>query len=209
MKAVLWGVGVLVLVVLAVGGYWFYSLQQAAVQWDKASEIASESIEQEGNTWKIRFTSVIDKPLDRVWQAVQQPERSAEFIDSFKKSELKKHEGNKKVIEMQVQLLTLPIQTALLEFTFDEANKQVSVKTLVSAAQDLSATYKLDPSPDGTKTLFSYAADARAKVSVPLPVSSLKGAFKEQFVKTVRAIKKGVEQQDQQQQQQQQQQKAT
>jgi len=193
MKAILGVIGVIVLAVIAFVGYQYWRLQQAAVEWESAEEIISESIEQEDRTWVVKFQSVIDKPLDQVWQAVQQPERSSEFISNFKKSELKKHEGNKKVIETQVQVLTLPVQTAVMEYTFDEANKSVDLKTLQSASQDLSASLKLEPSPDGKKTLLTYDAKATPKINVPLPVSAQKGAMRELFVKTVQAIKKGIE----------------
>jgi carbon monoxide dehydrogenase subunit G len=193
MKVILGIVAAIVVLVVAFVGYQYWALQRAAVQWDSAEEIMAESIEQVDRTWKVHFESVIDKPLDQVWQAVQQPERSSEFITNFKKSELKKHEGNKKVIETQVQVLTLPLQTAVMEYTFNEPAKQVELKTLQSATQDLSATLKLEPSPDGKKTLLSYDASATPKVNIPLPVSAQKGAMRELFVKTVQAIKKGIE----------------
>ncbi|MGH7819009.1 MAG: SRPBCC family protein, partial [Candidatus Binatia bacterium] len=162
-------------------------------EWESPKEIIAESIEPLDRGWKIQFQSVVDRPLDQVWRAVQQPERSSEFIENFKKSELKKHEGNKKVIETQVQVLTLPLQTAVMEYTFDDAAKQVNLKTLQSATQDLTATLRLEPSPDGKKTLLTYDATATPKVNIPLPVSAQKGAMRELFVKTVQAIKKGIE----------------
>jgi carbon monoxide dehydrogenase subunit G len=201
MKTIGWVVAAIVALVVIFVGYQYWRLQRAAVEWQTAKEIYSESIEQEGNTWKIKMESIIPKPVDKVWTAVKQPERSSEFIDSFKKSELKSSAGNKKVIEMQIQVLTLPIQTATIEFTFDDAAKRTTLKTLQSATQDLNATLDLQPSPDGQKTLYTYNASITPKVSTPLPVSALKGAFREQFVKTVRAIVKGVEQQEQQGQQ--------
>ena len=193
MKAILGVVGAIVVLVVAFFGYQYWALQQAAVEWDSAKEIVAESIEQEDRTWKIRFQSVVDKPIDLVWQAVQQPERSSEFIDSFKKSELKKQEGTTKIIETQVQVLTLPLQTAVLQYAFDEEQKIVTVSTVQSATQDLNAKLKLEPSPDGQKTLLTYTATATPKINIPLPVSAQRGAFKELFVKTVRAIKRGAE----------------
>jgi carbon monoxide dehydrogenase subunit G len=195
-KIVLAVIGAVVLLVVAFLGYQYWRLQRAAVQWDSAEEILSESIEQVDRTWHVRFQSVVDRPIDQVWRAVQQPERSSEFIENFKKSELKRHEGNKKVVETQVQVLTLPLQTALMEYTFDESAKQVEVKTLQSATQDLTATLKLESSPDGKKTLLTYQATATPKVNIPLPVSAQKGAMREIFVKTVQAIKKGIEQEE-------------
>lgn len=192
MKVVLGIVAAIVVVAALFLGYQYVQLQQAAVQWDDAKEILSESIEQEDRVWKVRLQAIIDEPIDLVWEAVQQPERSAEYVDSFKKSELEKQEGNSKTVLLQVQVLTLPVQTQIMKFTFDDETKSAKLTTVQSAAQDLTARYHLKPSPDGKKTLFTYEAEAEAKINVPLPVSAQKGAFKEIFVKTIRAIKKGI-----------------
>jgi carbon monoxide dehydrogenase subunit G len=135
--------------------------------------------------------SVIGKPIDKVWQALHRPERSSEFIPAFKKSELKKEEGNKKVVEFQVQVLTLPLQTFVVEITFDEANRRMGLKSL-SGPQDQNATYQLK-ALDPEKTLLTYAATATDKINVPLPLSVQKGAVREIFVNQMRAIVKGIE----------------
>ncbi|MEA2627421.1 MAG: Polyketide cyclase / dehydrase and lipid transport [Candidatus Binatota bacterium] len=195
MKGILYAViGVVVVAVVALG-WWYWKLQQAAVQWDSAKEIVYETIEKDGQTWHIEMHSLISKPADKVWNAMKQPERAHEFIDSFKKSELKSNEGGKKVVEIQAQVLTLPTQTFVIEFTFDEGAKRMMTHTL-QGPQDLNGTYELVPSPDGQKTLLRYTATATDKVNIPLPVSAQKGAVKELFVKTVRAIEKGVEDAD-------------
>lgn len=128
-----------------------------------------------------------------MWQADQQPERSAEHVDSFQKSELRKREGNKKTVFLQVQVLTLPAQTQIIEFAFDEATRSAKLTTVQGSAQDLTAKYDLKPSPDENRTLFTYEATAVSNINVPLPVSAQKGAFRELFVKIARAIKKGIE----------------
>jgi hypothetical protein len=94
---------------------------------------------------------------------------------------------------MQIRVLTLPVQTFLAEMTYDAAAKAVSVETR-GGAQDLVATYRLESSPDGTSTRLVYSGKAEERINVPLPESVQKGAMRELFVKQVRAIERGIEQ---------------
>ncbi len=139
-----------------------------AAKYATAKEVAAESIDKDGSKWTIHFESVLAQPLDKVWKAMRQPERSHEFVGAFKKSELKKEEGNSKTVEFDVQVLTLPIQTFVAELTYDDADHQMSLKTL-SGPQDQTATYRLR-ALDPNKTLLVYDATAIDKLSVPLPL---------------------------------------
>ena len=194
MKAILSVVGVVVVLAVAFFGYQYWKLQSMAAKYANAKEIAAESIEKDGNDWKVHMESVIAHPMDKVWKALQQPERSQEYIPAFKKSELKKSEGNVKVVEFQVQVLTLPLQTFVAELTFDEPNKRMSVKTL-AGPQDQNATYQLKEL-DPQKTLLVYDATAKNKINVPLPENVQKGAVREIYVNQIRAIDKGIAAED-------------
>src|SRR5712692_3751017 len=169
MKAILAVVGVVILLAVAYVGFKYWQLQQMAAKYKDAKEVASESIEKDGSKWTIHMESVIGKPIDKVWKALHQPERSHEFIEAFKKSELKKEEGNVKTVEFQVQVLTLPLQTFVVQLTFDDAGHSVGLKTL-SGPQDQTATYQLTML-DPNKTLLVLDGTAVDKVSVPLPLS--------------------------------------
>jgi carbon monoxide dehydrogenase subunit G len=186
-------VGVVVLLA-ALGGWQYWRMTSAASRWSSAEELAFEEIVKNGRTWTVRLESVIERPIDQVWEAMQQPERSAEFIpETFKRSELKSSSDGKKIVEMQIRVLTLPVQTFLAEMTYDAAAKAVSVETR-GGAQDLVATYRLESSPDGTSTRLVYSGKAEERINVPLPESVQKGAMRELFVKQVRAIERGIEQ---------------
>ena len=180
-------------VALAAGyvGWRFWEARQLAARYAEADEIAAETIERDGNRWTIHHESVLPEPADRVWLALQQPERSHEFIEAFRKSDLKRAEGDVKVVEFQVQVLNLPLQTFTAELTFDHAAHEMNVKTL-SGPQDVSATYRVqEVAPE--RTLLVYDADAVQKLQVPLPFSVQQGAIRELFVNQVRAIVKGIE----------------
>lgn len=190
-------VGIAVAVVVATAaflGWQYWRLSSAASRWAGAEEVAFEEIVKEGRTWKVRLESVIDRPIELVWEAMQQPESSAEFIpETFKKSELKSSSEDRKVVEMQIQVLTLPVQTFVAEMTYDDEAKTVSVETK-GGAQELRAMYRLEASPDGSKTRLAYSGVAEERIQVPLPEDVQKGAMRELFVKQVRAIEEGIEQ---------------
>jgi carbon monoxide dehydrogenase subunit G len=192
MKGILAALGVVIVLVVAFLGYKYWQLQKLAAKYANVKEVAEESIEKDGTTWTIHMESVLARPIDKVWKALHQPERSHEFIEAFKKSELKKEEGNTKIVEFQVQVLTLPPQAFVVQLSFDDANHTMTAKTL-SGPQDQNATYRLS-SLDANKTLLVYDATATDKISVPLPLSIQKGAVRELFVNQIRAIEKGIAQ---------------
>jgi carbon monoxide dehydrogenase subunit G len=192
MKGVLAAIAVVIVLVVAFLGYKYWQLQERAAKYANAKEVAEESIEKDGTKWTIHLESVLTQPIDKVWKALHQPERSHEFIEAFKKSELKKEEGNTKTVEFQVQVLTLPLQSFIVQLTFDDADHTMTAKTL-SGPQDQNATYRLS-SLDADKTLLVYDATATDKISVPLPLSIQKGAVRELFVNQIRAIEQGIAQ---------------
>jgi hypothetical protein len=184
-------IGVVGVVVLAVGWY-FFQLQREAAKWQQVKEIDDEVsfYEKDGANSKMRFVSVIDAPLDKVQSALWQVERSAEIVDNISRSKLIKQEGNTKLLEMHVQPLNLPLQYYTMEFTFVPDKHRVEFKTVDSNTQDISGSYQLEASPDGTRTKLIYEASGKDKVAVPVPESVIESASRQTFVNTVRGITK-------------------
>ena len=193
MRRALLVVGALAAVVAVAAGVWLWRLQRQAIQWEGAKEIYSQSIEKDGQTWHVRFESLIDRPPYIVWEAMKQPERSAEFIDSFQKSELVEESDDRKLVRMQIQVLTLPPLAFDAEFRFDEKAKTVSMKSLRSSSQDVEAVYEIVGSPDEKKTLVRYRGDVVDKINVPLGDGVKRGGIQELFVKTIRALHVGID----------------
>src|SRR5882724_1540803 len=135
MKIILAAIAVVIVLVAAFLGYKYWRLQELAAKYGNAKEVAEESIEKDGTRWTIHMESVLGQPIDKVWKALHQPERSHEFIEAFRKSELKTEEGNTKTVEFQVQVLTLPPQSFVVQLTFDDPNHTMTAKTL-SGPQD-------------------------------------------------------------------------
>lgn len=181
------------MVIVMIAGGWYLRLQRAAVRWNDAKEIYSQKIEKEGNVWHVSIESLIDRPAYQVWEAMKQPERSAEFIDSFHKSELVEEQENRKVVRMQIQVLTLPVLTFDAEFRYDEAAHRATMKSLGTPPQEVDASYEIVASPDETKSLVRYRGTVTNRVQLPLAENVQRGAIQELFVKTIRALHKGIE----------------
>ena len=192
MKKYLWGalaVGALGLVVF---GVQYYRVRSAALQWEKpVADILSEKLEKDAGTMTIEFTSRIDAPVEAVFRAFTEPERTQEFSDTVRYSKLLRSEGNQKVVEFEMVVLGQP-QRLAIEFTFVPDEQRVALKTVESQFSDLSGEYRLSPSPDGTKTLLTYTGTAKDKVKIPVPLAFQKSALRETFVSTIRALKKGL-----------------
>ncbi len=198
MKKIFWGVLVLVVISLTAGGWWYLRLRSAAQQWEgPVAEILSEKLEKNTDTMEIEFTSRVDAPVDAVFRAFTEPERSKEFSDSIRYAKLLSSEGNRKTVEFEMVILGQP-QRLTLEFTFLPQENRVAIKTIENQFSDLSGTYHLTPSPDGTKTLITYSGVSKDKTKLPIPLALQKSALRETFVSTIRALKKGLAAQAQQ-----------
>jgi len=184
--------GLIVLVIVLAVGWWAFQLQQQTAKWKDAKEIVEESFNKDGAVATIRYVGVVEGPIDKVQDAVWGVERSSQMIDNIKKSELIKQEGNSKTVLMQLQALNLPLQQYTMEFTLDPAKHQVNFKTLQAQAADLEGAYKLEASPDGTRTRITYEAKSTDKIAVPFPAAVIESANRETFVNTVRGVEKAL-----------------
>lgn len=186
--------GIVAAVVLVVGGYLAYrymQLQSSAAKWSgPIKEIVDEKITKDGDVSKIHFVSMIEAPLDKVQQAMWGVERGQETVENIRLSKLLKEEPKRKEVQIQVQLLSLPLQEFIMEFQLDEAQHRMTFKTLQASTTELAGSYQLEGSPDGKLTQVTYDATAKPKVPLPVPQSVQDSAQREFFVNTVRGIKK-------------------
>lgn len=186
-------IGVLVvLAIVAGGGFYWYRLQQQLAVWKNAKEIVEEAFNKDGGVATIRYVAVINGPIDKVQDAVWAVEKSSQMVANIKKSELVKAEGNDKTVLMQLQALNLPLQQYTMQFTLDPATHRVRFKTVQAQAADLEGSYVLEASPDGQRTKLTYEAKSTDKIAVPFPASVIESANRETFVNTVRGIEKVV-----------------
>ena len=159
-------------------------------------EIASESIEKVGDTWNVNFTTKFDAPVDKVWEAMAQPERMHEMMpDNILKSELVNKDGNTKTVDLVFKLDILPpgfkVQTIRNQIQFFQDEKRIEQKSVDFKLADITSVYKLTPINDGKGTLLTFKQTSKDKS--PLLVDSLqKGALRETYIRQVDIINKAL-----------------
>jgi Polyketide cyclase / dehydrase and lipid transport len=192
MKIILGIIGALVVAVAVFVFFQYEKVQKAALC--PAKEITTSAMEKTGDTWHVSFTSKIDAPLDRVFDAFQHPERAVEFVpENVKKSEIVSEEGNTKTVEIVGTLDILPpgfkIQSLRTDYTVYPAEHRIASHT-VNKLVDIKAEYKLESTSDG-KTLLKFTQTAQQKQ--PLPTQALeKGALCETYATQVRAVNRAL-----------------
>ena len=159
-------------------------------------EITSESIEKVGDTWNVNFTSKFDAPVDKVWEAMAQPERMHEIEpDNILKSELVSKDGDTKVVDLVFKLDILPpgfkVQNIRNQIQFFPNEKRIQQKSVDFKLADITSDYKLTPINDGKGTLLTFKQTSKDKS--PLLVDSLqKGALRETYIRQVDIVNKAL-----------------
>ena len=192
-KVVIGAVGAVVVVIGAILVSKAMRLQSEAAKWSgPVKEIIEEKLTREGKETHARYVSMIDGPSDAVLEAIWNVEDSPKTVENIKMAKVLESKGDTKVVELNLQALTLPLQNLTTQWTIDRAKKQVTFKTLKSQAQDIEALYAVEASPDGKRTRLTYTAVIRDKIAVSLPQSVIDSANRETYVNTVRGIQKTV-----------------
>jgi hypothetical protein len=193
-KTVLGGIAVVAVVVIGAVAYKVISVRSEAAKWSgPMKEIVEENVVRDGSVTHARFVSMIDAPVDAVQKVVWDVEDSQQLVQNVKLSKLLESSGNTKLVEMNILALNLPLQAYTMQFTLHPEQHLITFKTIKSQAQDIEGEYKLEASPDGTRTRLIYTSTAKDKIAVPVP-SILDAAGREVYVNTIRGIEKMVKQ---------------
>jgi len=147
-------------------------------------------------TLHITETVQIKAPVDKVWEAMTQPERMHEMMpDNILKSELVNKDGNTKTVDLVFKLDILPpgfkVQTIRNQIQFFPDEKRIEQKSVDFKLADITSMYKLTPINDGKGTLLTFKQTSKDKS--PLLVDSLqKGALRETYIRQVDIINKAL-----------------
>lgn len=194
-KTVLGGIGVVAVLVIGLLVYKAMSLRSEAAKWSgPMKEIVEEEVKHDGAVTRSRYVSLIDAPVDAVQKAIWDVENSPKMVENIKMAKVLEDKGNTKLVEINLQALTLPLQNFTMEWTLHPEDHRITFKTVKSQAQDIEAEYKLEASPDGKRTRLVYTTTSKDKIAVPFPQSVLDSANRETYVNTVRGIEKSVKQ---------------
>lgn len=192
-KKILVAGSVVLLGLVAVGVFKAISVRRQAAKWaGPMKEIVEEQVTHEDTVTRSRFVSLVDAPVAAVERALWDVENSQGVVKNIKLSKLLASKGDTKLVEINLQSLNLPLQNFVMLWTRYPEEHRITFKTVKSQVQDLQAEYRLEASPDGTKTRIVYTAVARDKIAVPFPQSVMDSASRETYINTVRGIEKSI-----------------
>ncbi len=194
-KKIVGAIAVVVLAVVAFAAYKVMSVRSEAAKWaGPMKEIVDEKVTHEDNVTRTEFVSLINGPVAAVQKAIWDVENSQQTVENIKMSKLLDSKENTKLVEINLQSLNLPLQNLTMEWTLYPNEHRITFKTVKSQAQDIQGEYKLESSPDGTRTRLTYTTVSKDKIAVPFPQSVLDSANRETYVNTVRGIEKSLKQ---------------
>ena len=186
---------VVVLGVVAFAAYKVISVRGEAAKWaGPMKEIVDEKVTHEDSVTRTQFVSLIGGPIAAVQKALWDVENSQKTVENIKMSKLIEAKDNTKVVEINLQSLNLPLQNLTMQWTLYPDEHRITFKTVRSQAQEIEGEYKLESSPDGTRTRLTYTSVSKDKIAVPFPQSVLDSANRETYVNTVRGIEKSLKQ---------------
>jgi len=192
-KVVLGAVAALAAVVAVVIVYQVVRMRSEAAKWSgPMKEIVEEEVKRDGSVTTSRYVSLLDAPADAVQKVIWDVGDAQNMVDNIKLSKVLEDRGNVKLVEINLQALTLPLQQFTMEWTLYPHDHRITFKTIKSQAQDITGEYKLEASPDGARTRLTYTTTSKDKIHVPFPQSVLDSANRETYVNTVRGIEKRI-----------------
>jgi hypothetical protein len=190
--------GIIAVVVLGVAGFAAYevvSIRREAAKWaGPMKEIVEEKVTHDNSVTHTRFVSLVNGPIAAVQKAIWDVENSQNTVENIKMSKLLESKDNTKLVEINLESLNLPLQNFTMLWTLYPSEHRITFKTVKSQAQDIEGEYKLEASPDGTRTQITYTSVAKDKIAVPFPQSVLESANRETYVNTIRGIEKTLKQ---------------
>jgi hypothetical protein len=159
--------------------------------WDRPEDIMLEKkVDSESDgAVRMEFVSLVNAPADRLYEALKDVEHHEQFIDGVTESKVVGTDGRKKIVEIDNRVLGRP-NHAKIEWTFDDGSRKAAFKTLEAEFTDNSATYAVEPSPDGKRARITTVYHLRDKGGHPFPLHSLKLAIEDGYAAAVRGVKR-------------------
>jgi ribosome-associated toxin RatA of RatAB toxin-antitoxin module len=145
--------------------------------------------EQPDGSVKMSFVALVNARPEALFKALSDVEHHHEFIEDVMAVKLVSVEGNKKVVDIQNQVLGRSNE-ARIEWTIDEPARRMAFKTVEAKFTDNSAEYKIDGSPDRMRSRVTTVYYLRDKGGHPFPLHTLQTGIEESYKKAVQGVKR-------------------
>ena len=156
------------------------------------ADVFTTQIAQDGSSISSgRAVGVIDKPIDDVLPVVVDYGNYVHFMPNFTKSKVLARRGNRAMVYMEVSVAsgthTLWGQLKLAEASSDGDTRVIEARLLDGNIDAFSATWRLTPVGDGTRTEVEFKL--YVDPDMPLPSSVFSRENERAAGKTIRALR--------------------
>ena len=172
-----------ILVVVAIGGYHFYQQHRA-----KKAGILSENIVHEGDGWTADFTARIGAPEQQVYDAIKDVERAKS--DQVKSVKVISQTDKDKTVEMQIAGPAGNDITTQLAFQYFPEQHRITYHTVDGGPFATTAQYDLED--EGATTLMKFHESTRTAQSMPVPDGVVKQVIRGIFIAQLEGLKKAL-----------------
>ena len=172
-----------IVVVVAVGGYYLYQQHRA-----RKAGMLTESIVHQGDTWMADFTARIGAPEPQVFDTIKNVERAKS--DQVKSVEVISESGNTKTVQMLIAGPGGQDITTRLAFEYFPDQHRITYHTVDAGLFATEAEYDLED--EGASTLMKFHESTKVGQSLPVPDGVIKQVIRGVFLAQLEGLKKSL-----------------
>ncbi|HLI78378.1 MAG TPA: hypothetical protein VKV03_00270 [Candidatus Binataceae bacterium] len=172
-----------IIAVVAVGGYYLYQQHRA-----RKAGMLTENIAHQGDTWMADFTARIGAPEPQVFDTIKNVERAKS--DQVKSVEVISQSGNTKTVQMLIAGPGGQDITTKLAFEYFPDQHRIKYHTVDGGMFATEAEYDLED--EGASTLMKFHESTKVGQSLPVPDGVIKQVIRGVFLAQLEGLKKAL-----------------
>ncbi len=138
---------------------------------------------------KLEYWSLVDAPAGAVYAALADVEHYPDFVPGVNRVQVLAVGEQTKTVQIAQQVISQQTN-AKVEWTFHPAERRIEFRTLQSNLAYNDGSYKIEPSPDGTRCLVRTVFLVREGEGGTVPVGVLTSATREAFLAAAGGVKR-------------------
>jgi carbon monoxide dehydrogenase subunit G len=172
-----------VIVVVAVGGYYLYQQHRA-----RKAGVLTENIVHDGDAWTADFTARIGAPEQQVFDTIKDVERAKS--DQVKSVQVISQTDKEKTVQMQIAGPGGQDITTRLAFEYFPEQHRIVYHTVDGG--DFATTAQYDLEDEGGSTLMKFHESTKVGQNLPVPDAVIKQVIRGVFLAQLEGLKKGL-----------------
>jgi carbon monoxide dehydrogenase subunit G len=173
----------MILAVVAVGGYYLYQQHRA-----RKAGMLTENITHDGDNWTADFTARVGAPEQRVFDTIKDVEHAKS--DQVKSVQVISQTDTTKTVQMQIAGPGGQDITTRLAFEYFPDQRRITYHTVDGGLFATTAQYDL--ADEGATTMMTFHESTKVGQSLPVPDGVIKQVIRGVFLAQLEGLKKAL-----------------